>query len=97
MADSISGLGKGPEKAAGTPAARSNSAPAGNQAARPAAGTDSVNLTDTARQLQALSRAVDGTDPVDSSRVEAVRLALEAGQYSVDSRRIAEQLLQFDN
>ena len=99
MADSINGLGKGPDKAAGTPAARSNGAPAaGSRAsASPAPGTDSVNLTDTARQLQAQARAADGPGAVENSRVEAVRLALEAGQYTVDSRQVAERLLQFDN
>ena len=54
-------------------------------------------LTDSARQLQSLLRAGDAAEAVDSGRVEAARQAIADGSYAVDSRQVAERLLQFDN
>ena len=34
--------------------------------------------------------------PVDTSRVEAVRAAIQDGRYAVDPSRIAERMLEFD-
>lgn len=68
-----------------------NTAP--NAAPAPA---DSVDLTDSARQLQDLQAAVAGTPVVDSGRVEALRDAIANGSYTVDPQRIADGLLAQD-
>ncbi|MFO7552381.1 MAG: flagellar biosynthesis anti-sigma factor FlgM [Haliea sp.] len=95
MSDSINGLGKPggplPSRPASAPASGNGPAPS------TAAGGDSVNLTDTARQLQELTRVAASSESVDPERVAAVRQALADGQYAIDSRQIAERLLQFDN
>lgn len=95
MADSINGLGKPggavPSRPASSPASGNGSAPS------TAAGGDSVNLTDTARQLQELTRTAANAESVDPERVAAVRQELADGQYTIDSRQIAERLLQFDS
>ena len=105
MSDSVNGLGRSvdpssarssgtasnPERSGG--AARTG----GESTSSTGTGQDSVNLTDTARQLQALSRTASAAETVDSNQVEAIRQALADGRYSVDSRQIAERLLQFDN
>lgn len=95
MPDSINGLGKPggalPSRPASSPASGNGSAPAS------AAGGDSVNLTDTARQLQELTRMAASTEAVDPERVAAVRQSLADGLYTIDSRQVAERLLQFDN
>lgn len=39
---------------------------------------------------------VSGGAPVDKSKVEAVRAAIQAGTYSVDPNRIAQRMLDFD-
>ncbi len=39
---------------------------------------------------------VSGGAPVDKSKVEAVRAAIEAGTYSVDPDRIARRMLDLD-
>lgn len=97
MADSISSLGK-----PAVPAPARTTTPAGEKStATPTTssvgGGDSVMLTDTARQLQALTAAADATELVDSGRVGEIRQAIADGQYTIDSRQIAENLLQFDN
>ena len=108
MSDSVNGLGRSvdpssarssgtasnPERSGG--AARTGGT-GGESTSATGTGQDSVNLTDTARQLQALSRTASAAETVDSNQVEAIRQALADGQYSVDSRQIAERLLQFDN
>lgn len=95
MSNSINGLGK---PVAPPPSRPSGSPDNSGAMARPAAGGgDSVNLTDTARQLQQLMVATPAAETVDANRVDSVRQALNDGQYAIDSRQIAERLLQFDS
>lgn len=94
MSNSINGLSK---PVAPPPSRPSEPSSTGAASARPAAGgSDSVELTDTAK-LQQLMAALPATDPVDLNRVDATRQALADGQYTVDSRQIAQRLLQFDS
>lgn len=79
---------------------------AGNQA--PAAGHDGlprmhaapipagerVQLTDSARAIDAASRAADA--PVDARRVEQLRQAIAAGTYHVDPQRVADRMLALE-
>jgi len=39
---------------------------------------------------------VSGGAPVDKSKVEAVRAAIQSGRYTVDPNRIAQRMLDFD-
>ena len=98
MTNKIGGYGNGPvqtgtgksvsrERDAGTSA--SQSADAG-KAATP------VRITDQARQLAALERAVHDAPVVNESRVAAVRLAVEEGRYEVSPERIADKLLRME-
>ena len=57
---------------------------------------DSVQITDSARRLAALSQAVQNTPEVDSQRVAVLQQAIEGGQYSVNPQLIADRLLQFE-
>ena len=61
------------------------------------ASVDSVQITDSARQLAALSQAVQNTPEVDSQRVAVLQQAIEGGQYSVNPQLIADRLLQFEH
>ena len=98
MTNKIGGYGNGPvqtgtgksvsrERDAGTSA--SQSADAG-KAATP------VRITDQARQLAALERAVHDAPVVNEARVAAVRLAVEEGRYEVSPERIAAKLLRME-
>jgi negative regulator of flagellin synthesis FlgM len=75
------------ERDAGAPA--SQSAEAG-KAATP------VRITDQARQLAALERAVQDAPVVNDARVAAVRTAIEEGRYEVVPERIADRLLRME-
>jgi len=105
MSDSVNGLGRSVDPSSARSSGTASNTERSGGAARTGVestsatgtGQDSVNLTDTARQLQALSRTASAAETVDSNQVEAIRQALADGQYSVDSRQIAERLLQFDN
>ena len=55
-----------------------------------------VRITDQARQLAALERAVHDTPVVNDARVAAVRTALEEGRYEVSPERIADKLLRME-
>ena len=76
------------ERDAGTSA--SQSAEAG-KAATP------VRITDQARQLAALERAVHDTPVVNEARVAAIRLAVEEGRYEVVPERVADKLLRMEH
>ncbi|MCB5362811.1 flagellar biosynthesis anti-sigma factor FlgM [Pusillimonas sp. CC-YST705] len=56
---------------------------------QPAAG-QAVDLSDTARQLSALS---SGAHDVDMQKVQAIRDAIASGQLKIDTSRIADSLL----
>lgn len=60
------------------------------------AAADSVDLTDSARQLQDLQAAVAATPVVDNARVAALRDAIANGSYRIDAQRIADGLLAQD-
>jgi negative regulator of flagellin synthesis FlgM len=60
----------------------------------PVAASSPVRITDQARQLAALEQALNDVPAVNESRVEAIRLALETGQYEVNPERIADKLLR---
>jgi negative regulator of flagellin synthesis FlgM len=55
-----------------------------------------VQITDQARQLAALERAVQDAPVVNEARVAAVRLAVEEGRYEVAPERIADKLLRME-
>ena len=75
------------ERDAGTSASQSTEA---GKAATP------VRITDQARQLAALERAVQDAPIMNEARVAAVRLAVEEGRYEVAPERIAEKLLRME-
>jgi negative regulator of flagellin synthesis FlgM len=57
-------------------------------------GSDSVQITDSARAMASLSQAVNAEPDVDTARVAALQQAIGSGQYSIDPQRIANRLLQ---
>jgi negative regulator of flagellin synthesis FlgM len=66
------------------------------ESATAAKGTSPVRITEQARQLAALERAVQEAPVVNEARVAAIRLAVEEGRYEISPERIAEKLLRMD-
>lgn len=76
------------ERDAGTSASKSAEA---GKAATP------VRITDQARQLAALERAVHDAPVMNDARVAAVRTAIEEGRYEVSPERIADKLMRMEH
>ncbi|PLW83996.1 flagellar biosynthesis anti-sigma factor FlgM [Kineobactrum sediminis] len=95
MPNSVNGLGtappQGPSRQAATPASDGQA-----KTATGASTADTLQLTDSARQLQQLVELAAAAETVDNARVAATRQAIADGQYTVDTRQIADNLLQFD-
>ncbi len=58
---------------------------------------DSVSLTDQSEKLRALEAKVKDQPVVDTKRVEALRSAVLDGTYTVDAKRTAEKMADFEN
>jgi negative regulator of flagellin synthesis FlgM len=77
--------------ATGKPAA---DAPTASTAA--AQTSDQVTLTDSARSLQKFEEAVAKAPVVNTSKVDAVKRAVQGGTYQIDAGRVATKILRFD-
>jgi len=58
---------------------------------------DSVHITDSARQLTGLQRAIDELPDIDTRRVADLQHSIDRGQYRIDAERIADRLLQLES
>lgn len=62
--------------------------------AKPAAGGDKVSLSPSAR-LHTLARSEAGKTPeVRQEKVDALKERIASGEYSIDTRKVAENLLR---
>lgn len=75
-------------------------APAGTRApgttTSAAPGADQLSLTPAAERLQALGRGADDALQASEARVARVQELLASGEFSTDSTRIAERLLDLE-
>lgn len=58
---------------------------------------DRVELSEAARSRLALLKAAQELPDVRADRVDSLRRAIEAGAYSVDPRRLAQAILEFED
>ena len=68
----------------------------GEQAGVASQTGDHVTLTTSARSLQKLSEAIAQAPVVNADKVASVKQAVNSGSYQVDSRRVADKMLQFE-
>lgn len=54
---------------------------------------DSVRLTGDAQRAATVEKAIANTPSIDEGRIEAVRSAIQNGQYSIDAQRVADKIL----
>jgi len=95
MVAEIKGSGTQNVSQAAVPVEQANrpvAGPAPVDAARPAAGSDVVTLTDLASRLQSLGEAVEQVPVVDKTKVATLREAIDNGTYRVDPRQVAEKM-----
>jgi negative regulator of flagellin synthesis FlgM len=58
---------------------------------------DHLTLTSAAQSLQKLSEAIAKTPVVNASKVASIKQAVGDGTYQIDSSRIADKMLEFEN
>ena len=80
----------------GQPVARTRDVASGDEPAGNAVGGADVSITDGARQLASLEKAIAALPVVDEARVAATSLAIEQGRYQVDSQKVADKLIRMD-
>ncbi|HDZ09160.1 flagellar biosynthesis anti-sigma factor FlgM [Pseudohongiella sp.] len=57
---------------------------------------DAVSISSRATDLQSLETSIKQLPDTDASRVSALREQINAGNYSVDSQRVADKMLAFE-
>jgi negative regulator of flagellin synthesis FlgM len=67
------------------------------QSADSTAAGDRVTLTNTASHLKNIEQQLNNTSAVDSARVAAVQSAISNNEYTVDTNRIANKMLAFED
>jgi negative regulator of flagellin synthesis FlgM len=74
----------------------SDTAVSGKDVRKQAAASDTVELTSSAKLLERLEKTLASSPEINSERVEAVRTAIESGDYVIDAEKIAAALLRTD-
>jgi negative regulator of flagellin synthesis FlgM len=73
-----------------------DAATGGTQNSNGTGGGSSVQITGTARQMASLEQAVRDLPAVNDAKVAQISAAIEQGTYKVDSRDIANKLIQME-
>ena len=75
---------------------QSASAPQVNASTTNAAGTETVQLTDTASRLRDLTQSVANIPVVDRQRVDSFQQSINDGSYRIDDQQVAEKVIGFE-
>jgi len=60
----------------------------------PPSQTDSVDLTDTATELQKIEQSLAALPIADQARIQAIGESIEQGEYKIDEEKIAERIIK---
>jgi negative regulator of flagellin synthesis FlgM len=60
------------------------------------ASSDTVTITKKAETLQMLESDINKQPDIDNERIESLKIAIDSGEYDIDSQRVAEKLIQFE-
>jgi negative regulator of flagellin synthesis FlgM len=64
------------------------------QVEKQSSGQDKISLSGRAQEITDLKAMIDQLPEVRSEKVEAVKKTIDAGNYHVDSRKVAEKMLE---
>lgn len=73
---------------------KSTTAPPKEKAAPQGAKTDTVDISSTAKRVNAARGELDRVPEVRQEKVDALKAQIENGSYSIDSEKIAEKMLK---
>ena len=59
--------------------------------------TDTFTLTEQAKELRMIEKAVSEETGVDSERVESLKFEIDTGRYDINTQRVAEKLIEFES
>ncbi len=62
----------------------------------PVTSTDRVTITETASSLKHVLESISEHSAIDRKRVEHIKRALDEGSYRIDSLKIAQKLISFE-
>lgn len=84
------------KKPVGLPLDKSETSPGKKPEVTPsgAKGGDSVTLSPMASQLKSLEQKVAAENVYDVEKVSAIKAAISSGQFSVNSEKVADGLIQ---
>lgn len=68
----------------------------GSQSTTSSGQSDAVSISSRAADLQSLETSIRQLPDTDASRVNALREQINAGEYVVDSQRVADRILAFE-
>ena len=89
-------IGKNSGQASGADVTNVGTNPTQQQETGPSSTQDTVSLTQTASQLQQLENTIADLPVVDTQRVESIRQSIASGSFEIDSARVADKLLNFE-
>lgn len=61
-----------------------------------AADEDTINITGKALDIKRATDSIVSAPAVDTTRVAALKAAIDAGEYKIDPDRIAKKIMQFE-
>ena len=97
MSNKINGIESRPVSVgSGAAVPKTRDATSDAPAAHAAPATSGVQITDGARQLAALERAIANVPVVNSGKVQQISRAIEEGRYQVRPDQVADKLLRLD-
>lgn len=94
ISDSIKKLGIGVDKPALDKGSASKSSDKTTAATTTSAATDNVTLSSASVQLQSIEAGMASGAVYDTKKVDEIKAAIARGEFSVDTGKVADGLLQ---
>ncbi len=58
--------------------------------------SDKIDITAVAQEIKRAFESAPSTPVIDNNKIEAVKAALQSGNYQINADSIAEKMIQFD-
>lgn len=94
ISDSIKKMGVGVDKPTLDKGAANKGSEKAAGSSTSAASTDNVTLSSASVQLQSLESGLAAGEVFDANKVEEIKAAISRGDFSVDTAKVADGLLQ---